>query len=133
MMDELQGEHDCKIIQAIRELPLNDTINFCREWENTPLSSEPQGSRDFTGQPPNEQTVNPTNESTESESTESESTESESTESESTESSSSEDSGDDGDSEDDDDESEEDALTCLGLYLLLCVVFLYLDELPPST
>ncbi|KAF3072196.1 hypothetical protein CFAM422_005769 [Trichoderma lentiforme] len=36
MMDELQGEHDCKIMERFRNIPLPDTINACKEWENTP-------------------------------------------------------------------------------------------------
>ncbi|KAK4085473.1 uncharacterized protein Triagg1_463 [Trichoderma aggressivum f. europaeum] len=36
MMDQLEVDHDCKLIQAIRELPSTETINLCREWENTP-------------------------------------------------------------------------------------------------
>lgn len=91
---------DCKIIERFRNIPLSDTINACKEWENTPP----------------EQTVNPTNESTESESTES---------------SSSEDSGEDGDFEEDDYDSEEDALTCLGLVGTFCC-YRYFNPVPAT-
>ncbi|QYT02546.1 hypothetical protein H0G86_009546 [Trichoderma simmonsii] len=103
---------NCKIIERFRNLPLSETINACKEWENTPpeqrvarlqrLHRDAQIFKDLfypggdvvvpdcnQGQPPTEQAVNPTNESTESESTESSEE-------------------DDSDSEEDDSDSEED-------------------------
>ncbi|KAK4083725.1 uncharacterized protein Triagg1_1387 [Trichoderma aggressivum f. europaeum] len=124
MLNELELDHECKLVQAIRELPLTETIRFCNEWESiTPderaarLERLHRDAQNFNsiymlngvlvtlmpdcrqGQPASEQTVNPTNESTESESTES---------SEEDDSDEVDDDSEEEDSSDDDDSSDED-------------------------